>query len=154
MPLCAPSRGAAATGRETPKVPNSATSTRRNHVAFHVARTWRGWPVERSHFRTWRTGDLLWVLWGVLIQTANWQSISTISPRLRSSGSKARQCRCKLDFARRGVGAGGQPPPPAKLDADLLAEGSYFRVSLKYLAFVGGAIWPKDRSAMASTEEA
>jgi hypothetical protein len=42
----------------------------------------------------------------------------------------------------------------AKLDADLLAEGSYFIVSLKYLALVGGAIWPEDRAATAYTEEA
>jgi hypothetical protein len=33
----------------------------------------------------------------------------------------------------------------ARLDRDLLAEGSYYLVSLRYLATVGGAIWPADR---------
>ena len=32
-----------------------------------------------------------------------------------------------------------------RLDRDLLAEGSYYLVSLRYLAALGGAIWPADR---------
>ncbi len=33
----------------------------------------------------------------------------------------------------------------AQLDQDLLAEGSYYLVSLRYLASLGGAVWPSDR---------
>lgn len=33
----------------------------------------------------------------------------------------------------------------ARLDRDLLAEGSYYLVSLRYLAALGGAIWPAGR---------
>jgi hypothetical protein len=35
----------------------------------------------------------------------------------------------------------------AELNENLLAEGSYYIVSLKYLVTVGGANWPTDRSA-------
>lgn len=42
----------------------------------------------------------------------------------------------------------------ARLDADLLAEASYFIVSLKYLALAGGAIWPEDRAANAYADDA
>lgn len=34
----------------------------------------------------------------------------------------------------------------SQLDTDLLAEGSYYIVSLKYLIEAGGAIWPTDRA--------
>jgi hypothetical protein len=34
----------------------------------------------------------------------------------------------------------------SRLDTDLLAEGSYYIVSLKYLIEAGGAIWPTDRA--------
>jgi hypothetical protein len=47
--------------------------------------------------------------------------------------------------ARR-LGAGGPSEHDlARLDRDLLAEGSYYLVSLRYLAATGGAIWPADR---------
>ncbi|WP_421759895.1 hypothetical protein [Devosia sp.] len=34
----------------------------------------------------------------------------------------------------------------SQLDTDLLAEGSYYIVSLKYLIEAGGAVWPTDRA--------
>ena len=48
------------------------------------------------------------------------------------------------DSARIGA-AGPSEEEAARLDRDLLAEGSYYLVSLKYLAEAGGAVWPDDR---------
>lgn len=47
--------------------------------------------------------------------------------------------------ARRLGAAGPSEYDLDRLDRDLLAEGSYYLVSLRYLALVGGAIWPADR---------
>jgi hypothetical protein len=42
----------------------------------------------------------------------------------------------------------------ARLDRELLAEGSYYLVSLRYLAEVGGAVWPADRPESAYANDA
>lgn len=52
---------------------------------------------------------------------------------------------------------GGAPPSPGDADAldrDLLAEGSYYLVSLRYLIQSGGAAWPHDRAGAAYDEAA
>lgn len=41
--------------------------------------------------------------------------------------------------------AGADADQTAMLDRELLAEGSYYLVSLRYTALSGGAIWPADR---------
>jgi hypothetical protein len=41
-----------------------------------------------------------------------------------------------------------------RLDRDLLAEGSYYLVSLRYLTEVGGAAWPSDRPEIAYSNDA
>lgn len=48
------------------------------------------------------------------------------------------------DIVRIGT-AGPSEGQSAQLDRDLLAEGSYYLVSLRYLAETGGAVWPNDR---------
>lgn len=46
----------------------------------------------------------------------------------------------------RRIGAAGPSEEESlQLDNDLLAEGSYYLVSLRYLAETGGAVWPSDR---------
>lgn len=46
----------------------------------------------------------------------------------------------------RRIGAAGPSEEESlQLDRDLLAEGSYYLVSLRYLAEAGGAVWPSDR---------
>jgi hypothetical protein len=47
--------------------------------------------------------------------------------------------------ARRIGAAGPNAVDLEQLDRDLLAEGSYYIVSLRYLAQLGGAVWPDDR---------
>jgi hypothetical protein len=42
----------------------------------------------------------------------------------------------------------------ARLDQQLLAEGSYYIVSLQYLVEAGGAAWPTDRSASSYDNDA
>jgi hypothetical protein len=42
----------------------------------------------------------------------------------------------------------------ARLDRDLLAEGSYYLVSLRYLAELGGAAWPGDRPEIVYANDA
>lgn len=44
------------------------------------------------------------------------------------------------------AGHGPSLEATAQLNTDLLAEGSYYIVSLKYLIEAGGAIWPADRA--------
>ncbi|MDP1730130.1 MAG: hypothetical protein Q8L54_02925 [Devosia sp.] len=50
----------------------------------------------------------------------------------------------EADAARIGANGPGEGEL-ARLDRDLLAEGSYYLVSLRYLAELGGAAWPGDR---------
>lgn len=56
------------------------------------------------------------------------------------------QVTAELAAEVRRLGANGPAEHDlARLDRDLLAEGSYYLVSLRYLATLGGAIWPADR---------
>ena len=60
-----------------------------------------------------------------------------------------------LERAANAFGAGGPSEfDVARLDRDLLAEGSYYLVSLRYLAESGGAAWPSDRPEIAYTNDA
>lgn len=54
--------------------------------------------------------------------------------------------------AQRLGGAGPSPGDADALDRDLLAEGSYYLVSLRYLIQGGGAAWPHDRAGEAYDE--
>lgn len=49
--------------------------------------------------------------------------------------------------------AGADADQTAVLDRELLAEGSYYLVSLRYTALSGGAIWPADRPEDAYVKE-
>lgn len=52
-----------------------------------------------------------------------------------------------LADAARAIGGGtATAEASATLDRELLTEGGYYLVSLRYLALVGGAAWPDDRS--------
>jgi len=57
------------------------------------------------------------------------------------------------DITRIGA-AGPSEGQSALLDRDLLAEGSYYLVSLRYLAETGGAVWPGDRPESSYTNDA
>ena len=61
----------------------------------------------------------------------------------------------RLDESVRALGPDG-PAAPAmdRLDRDLLAEGSYYVVSLLYLIQAGGAAWPEDRPASSYANDA
>jgi hypothetical protein len=55
--------------------------------------------------------------------------------------------RPELAAAAKAIGEGTAPAEAsATLDRELLTEGGYYLVSLRYLALVGGAAWPDDRS--------
>jgi hypothetical protein len=53
----------------------------------------------------------------------------------------------QLDEAAKAIGEDTAPAEAsATLDRELLTEGGYYLVSLRYLALAGGAAWPDDRS--------
>ena len=58
-----------------------------------------------------------------------------------------------LDVTRVGS-AGPSEDERAALDDALLAEGSYYLVSLRYLVLAGGAAWPSDRASSAYENDA
>ncbi|MEO7223948.1 MAG: hypothetical protein ABIY37_15890 [Devosia sp.] len=56
--------------------------------------------------------------------------------------------------AERLTAAGPSVEELAELDRDLLAEASYYIVSLKYVTLVRGAVWPADRPEIAYANDA
>ena len=56
--------------------------------------------------------------------------------------------------SRKARSAGSSPEARAALESDLIAEGSCYIVSLRYLVAFGGANWPTDRASAGYSRDA